>query len=176
MDGYFALFNGVSNLGAVPEIRTGASIQFEFRGTPSPTAGCAPPAFSLRRTVSTCIKQNVSRALGVADWIDGGAISATEWRKVNVPVAKLLDNAPQPCAADPWNLDRWAGGRRRAGRRGRVWGGRWGLRVGWGRGWKIPPAHHLKHLCRPQTPPLATPSAASPLYFIFCPGCPAGSV
>jgi hypothetical protein len=131
MGGFFILTNGACNFsGAVPEIRTGASLQFEFRGTPSPTAACGPPSFNLGKWTA-CGRNNVSRTVGVLDWIDGGAVSATEWRKVNVPVAKLLDNAGlQPCGADAWNLDRWvergAGARGSRGVAGRGGAGRWG--------------------------------------------------
>ena len=108
MSGYLILQNTVCNSsGPVPELRTGGALQFEFRGTPSTNASCGPPRFNVGKWTS-CGRNNVSKTVDIPSYIDQGAISATEWRKVTIPMEVLLDNAGlQPCdAAASWNLDR----------------------------------------------------------------------
>ena len=108
MGGYLVLQNSdCQSSGPVPELRTTNYIQFEFRGTPSTNASCGPPRFNVGKWTS-CGRNNVSKTVDIPSYIDQGAISATEWRKVTIPMEVLLDNAGlQPCdAAASWNLDR----------------------------------------------------------------------
>jgi hypothetical protein len=82
MGGFLILTNNACNFsGAVPELRAAASVQFEFKGTPSPTAACGPPKFNVAKWTA-CGRNNVSQTVNVLDWIDQGAVSPSEWRKV----------------------------------------------------------------------------------------------